>query len=389
MFNILSKLFKFVTTGLIFSTLMSKYNTNLNSRIGRLAPAKDTKPGYSLLVVCEELVPCGGLLRFERMGRILVEQGHQLCFMPFTQRIHTSFKSSLPVLSRKESAMRQWDAVMIPGAGFSDEIIEEFKTLCNPNYGVRVQHILSDQTRKAGFINVNQSFQPDVVIFNNPEWSSGEYPELLAKRFHYLFGAVDPRKFYPKSFYKRFGTRKNWVIGGQASKNAHPLIKALEILPNTYSVKLFGSTRNLEKQYAQLVRAGRLQFVGILAEEDLLSYYHSVNYIVHTEKFAGWANLVAEAMACGLPVICTRHGTKVFAIHNQNSIVLDTPSPENIAKAVLELSECPIHFKRLAKEGRQAVMDLTWNQYAEQMLNIIFNSTDVNTANRHHPHRIQ
>ena len=152
---------------------------------------------------------------------------------------------------------------------------------------------------------------------------------------------------------------------------------------------MFGPTRGLENQYAQLVRTGRLQFVGPITEKDLIRYYHRVDCVVHTEKFAGWANLVAEAMSCELPVICTPHGTSVFAIHNQNSIVLNNPNSHCIAKAVMALSKNSYFSKQLAKQGRQTMMDFTWSQYAKQMLNLIFDSAVVDSNEQHYPRQLQ
>ena len=365
--------------------LQRDHRLDLPSREGRRGPAGDSMPRYSVLVPCGALILSGGLLRFAHLGRKLAEQGHRLCFVPFTEQAAPDFRTALPVLSLDESARRKWDAVMIPGAGFADEVIEQFATFRDPRYGVRVQHILNDQSRKERFIKVNQAFRPEIVIFNNPQWAPGEHPELRAERFYHLFGAVDTRQFYPKPYGQHYGAKKSWVIGGLSDKNPGPLIEVLESLPKTYHVRLFGPKGHLERAYATLVQDGRLQLVGPLPTDALIAFYHAVDCVVHTEEFAGWANLVAEAMACGLPVICTRHGTKVFATHGQNAIVLDGPNPERIAEAVLRLSKNPIRCERLATAGRHTMMNFSWDQYAQRLLHLVFDDAPADTTDWHHP----
>ena len=331
---------------------------------------------YSVLVPCAGLYISGGILRFERLGQKLKGLGHKLCFVPLTERVDPNFKTVLPVLSREDASKLNWDAVMIPGAGYSDKVMRTFSTFCHPKYGVRVQHVLNDTTRKKYFLQVNRIFQPDIVIFNNPHWGLAEQKELRAKRYHYLFGAVDTKQFYPKPDGKNY-LKESWVIGGVTRKNPEPLIEALRKLPKNYIVKLFGPKLELENKYPKLFREGRLQLVGSLPMKDLSAFYHSVDCVVHTERFAGWANLVAESMACGLPVICTTHGTKAFATHGKNAIILDEPSPESIVDAVMQLSKDSILCNRLSTMGRQTMMNFSWDKYARDLLKIVFANSPV------------
>ena len=58
-----------------------------------------------------------------------------------------------------------------------------------------------------------------------------------------------------------------------------------------------------------------------LSQADLAALYASCDLFVSAEKRAGWANTVAESMACGVPVVCTRSGTKDLAIHRETAWV--------------------------------------------------------------------
>jgi hypothetical protein len=175
---------------------------------------------------------------------------------------------------------------MVPGAGFPDETIVRFANFRQPQFGLRVQHILNDQQRLAAFKAVNQSFAPHVVIFNNDAWPPESFTNFFADRFHILLGAVDVAKFRPVA--TRMTRVDRWIVGGQAGKNPAPLIESLSLLGPEVSVRLFGPDRfGLAQQHPDLIESGRLELVGRLLGDDLCRFFHRVDCVVTTETMAG------------------------------------------------------------------------------------------------------
>src|SRR6185503_4859587 len=60
--------------------------------------------------------------------------------------------------------------------------------------------------------------------------------------------------------------------------------------------------------------------------EKLRIVYGSGDVFVSAEKKAGWSNTTIEAMACGVPVVCTSSGTSDFAIHEETALVVPRTS---------------------------------------------------------------
>src|SRR5262249_7810694 len=143
-----------------------------------------------ILVACESVALTGGLLRFDRFARTVAPWGHEVALMPFAGVGASQRPTDLRVLSWEEASKATWDAVMVPGAGFSEATIARFNELRAPNFGLRVQHILNDRSKQPGFQSVNDAFQPDVVVFNNSAWPVGTFTKFKGKRFHVLEGAV-------------------------------------------------------------------------------------------------------------------------------------------------------------------------------------------------------
>ncbi len=325
-----------------------------------------------ILVACHELLFTGGLLRFERLGRILNSWGHEIAFVTLGRPSSQGFKSSLPVLSLGRASELQWDAVMVPGAGFPAETIEKFRVFQKADFGTRIQHILNDPSRRPQFKKVNEAFSPHIVIFNNPQWPPGSFTDFKGDRFHVIQGGVDTAAFRPAIYRPHALKEGRWIVGGLANKNPEPLIAALEYLPPSVQLRLFGQDiHSLSQRHPSLIASGRLQLLGILDGEDLYRFYREVDCIVMTETNAGWSNLVAEAMASGTPVVCTPHGTQPFARHLETAIVVDRVNSQNIAASIRQLADDPHLCKNIAESARKVISGYSWDSYARRLLRLI------------------
>jgi len=277
----------------------------------------------------------------------------------------------VPVVAWDDAANATWDAVMIPGAGFSDATIARFAGFRAPNFGVRVQHVLNDRTLRERFKRVNDAFAPDVVVFNNRAWPVGTFTEFQAKRFHVLEGAVDSERFRPRAYRTHPLREGEWIVGGQAAKNPAPLVAALASLPESVKLRLYGPDKaGLAAAHADLVASGRLQLVGPKEENELRAFYDDVDCIVSSESHAGWANLAAEAMASGVPVVCTRHGTAAFARDGETALVVE-PDAVAIARAIDRLRDDAALCRNLAERARDAIGAFSWQRYSRALLALL------------------
>ncbi|SHF57832.1 Methyltransferase domain-containing protein [Desulfacinum infernum DSM 9756] len=327
-----------------------------------------------LLVVCSGFTLNGGLLRFERVGTVLRNWGHEVAYVDLagTRRDTWKWNPVLPVLSLEQALHLRWDAVMVPGAGFDEEVIRGFSVFQKENFGTRVQHILNDQSRRLHFKMVNQHFRPHVVIFNNDQWSVGSFTDFGGDRFHVLLGGIDTCSFHPPTYRSHPLEPGKWIIGGLASKNPEPLVAALQYLPAHTSLWLYGEDcHGVAQRHAGLIRQGRLRLLGELVNEDLFKFYHMVDCVVMTETHAGWSNLVAEAMASGTPVVCTPHGTSGVARHGETALVIGRPNPVAIADGVLRLQKDPHLCRLLSESARKVISSYRWERYSRQLLRLI------------------
>jgi len=263
---------------------------------------------------------------------------------------------------------QSWDAVMTPGAGFPSDFIQRINAFRDERFGIRVQHILNDPTKRDRFLEVNKAFKPHLVIFNNLAWPPGTFTEFQAERFHALPGAVDVGRFRAAGHNDHDG----FVIGALMNKNPEPLLAALDGLPDDVKIRFFGrDPGGVRKDHADAFASGRVEWAGVLEDDALPDYYAGLDCVVSTENFAGWSNLCAEAMAAGVPVVCTPHGTEAFAEHERTALVIETPEPASIAAAVERLRTDPELSQRLSAAARERIAAFDWKDYARDLLGLL------------------
>lgn len=340
----------------------------------RSAPEPAAMPGRAwpprILVACDRFVMRGGLLRFERFGRSVRLFGGEMAWLQLGEGGDPAWRSDFPALSFDAAAAARWDATMVPGAGFPDRTVRAFSRLRAPQFGVRVQHVLNDPTRLDGFVKVNRAFEPDLVVFNNRHFDAGQAARLPAPRQAVLEGAVDLDAFAPAPFKRAPAAQQAPMIGGLANKNFASVVEALALLPGHVRARAIGTASDELRALADARAPGRVVFDGVVPESALPDFLRAVDVVAHVETTAGWANIVAEALASGAPVVATRAGTLSLVESDVTGLSLDAPTPAAIAAAVGRLLAEPDLAPRLAAAGRAHVLRFGWTTYARAMLDL-------------------
>ncbi|HOU13852.1 MAG TPA: glycosyltransferase [Anaerolineae bacterium] len=103
--------------------------------------------------------------------------------------------------------------------------------------------------------------------------------------------------------------------------------------------------------------AERVTFLGEVPEADLIALYHAADIFAFpsTNRAETWGTAQVEAMACGLPVICTELGTGTSYVnqHNVTGLVIPPNDPAALAAALQQLIADPVLRARLGEGGRQ------------------------------------
>lgn len=104
-----------------------------------------------------------------------------------------------------------------------------------------------------------------------------------------------------------------------------------------------------------------------LEQEALARLYRSCDLFVSAERRAGWNNTVAEAMACGVPVVCTRAGTGDLVIPGETAWLVRWRHPWFFARALVHLARDPERRAAMRRAALQHLRGFSWARVAARI----------------------
>ncbi|HEV8303603.1 MAG TPA: glycosyltransferase family 4 protein [Gemmatimonadales bacterium] len=130
-----------------------------------------------------------------------------------------------------------------------------------------------------------------------------------------------------------------------------------------YLVVGAGKKRSAYVKLAEdLAIANAVRFVGNVPDQDLPALLNAATAYVGVSRRAdgtrveGFGIALAEASACGLPVIAGRSGGLAEAVHDgETGLVVDPDDPAAVVAALKRLLEDQLLARRLGQAGRKAI----------------------------------
>ena len=122
----------------------------------------------------------------------------------------------------------------------------------------------------------------------------------------------------------------------------------------------------LEKCASQFGVGARVLFTGPLYDAEKKSLLAAADIFVLPSRYENFANVVAEAIACGVPVVISRFCGIHSLVDGRAGLVVDR-EPEALASAIRSLLHDPAVYARLKAGCRIVTEQLSWNQLAASM----------------------
>lgn len=161
----------------------------------------------------------------------------------------------------------------------------------------------------------------------------------------------------------------------QPLKGLSYLLQALKLLKEKYpqvtlivigKLKPGGHTENL---LFSLKLHDTVQFHSGISTEELVQLYNQAQIAICPSLYEGFGLPAIEAMACGLPVICTNGGALPEVIGDAG-IVVPIKDSLAIANAVSTLFDFPMQAEQLIKKGQARIdINFSWSQVAAKLTN--------------------
>jgi glycosyltransferase involved in cell wall biosynthesis len=110
-----------------------------------------------------------------------------------------------------------------------------------------------------------------------------------------------------------------------------------------------------------------VRFPGYVLYEDLPLWYNAAGVFVYPSLYEGFGLPVAEAMACGCPVLTARNSS-LPEVAGDAAILVDGESMEALSQGLIRLTADRALRQSLGQQGRQQAARFTWQRTAAEVL---------------------
>lgn len=155
------------------------------------------------------------------------------------------------------------------------------------------------------------------------------------------------------------------------------LVGALSLLPGEAPLCVFigdGPMREaLQAQVARLGLSGRVRFLGARPNEEVALWMSAADLLCLPSRSEGLPTVVAEALACGLPVVATDvGGTHEVVIHGRTGLLVPPDDPQALAEALGRLLGDEGLRRRMSEAALEELPRLvpSWDEHARREMEV-------------------
>jgi len=112
-----------------------------------------------------------------------------------------------------------------------------------------------------------------------------------------------------------------------------------------------------------------VRWTGYLSDDQLVKTYQNADLLVHPSKYEGFGLQVVEAMACGIPVICSNAGA-LPEVTGDAAILLDPEDVNGFTDKIHEVLVDHPTIRRMSENGIAQAGKFQWSRTAEETLSI-------------------
>ena len=116
----------------------------------------------------------------------------------------------------------------------------------------------------------------------------------------------------------------------------------------------------------------KITFTGLVTFDRMQKIYEQANIFVIPSFAEGMAQVGIEAMACGLPIICTHNsGVSDLVEDGKTGFIIPCGDKEAIKTKLQWFAENPDRIVTMGKAAQQIAKNYSWNEYEKNIVNTI------------------
>jgi glycosyltransferase involved in cell wall biosynthesis len=211
------------------------------------------------------------------------------------------------------------------------------------------------------------------IAYDHPEMRSRFFNHFLfSKKVSFIAHGVDLNKFKPmESTRVQKDIFKLCCVGNIGlNKNQLFILEQLKDLPSSIHLYLYGNTvRDYLKQLENYIKkeglTGRVHIHNFVANNELPQLLNNFDLFVLASKQEGLPVSVLEALACGIPVLCSDSGggTRFIFAQGKGGYVFNLENPQGFKDALLKFYQDKNYFE--TKKGEAISLANTFDVLEE------------------------
>ncbi|MFC1772737.1 glycosyltransferase family 4 protein [Pseudomonadota bacterium] len=175
------------------------------------------------------------------------------------------------------------------------------------------------------------------------------------------------------------GSRAQWITVGAlvARKGFAQLLNAWAAQSSDFlerNTLLIVGEGDEEQQLRKLVDnmpAGTVSLTGFRSPEELVAFYAESDVFIFPTLLDIWGLTVNEAMASGLPVICSQYaGCSADLVSDANGVVVDPLDPDSFAKAIHDFWMIRDHWPAMGEASKRTISKYTLDATADAIVRV-------------------
>lgn len=162
------------------------------------------------------------------------------------------------------------------------------------------------------------------------------------------------------------------LAGSDPTKNIITLVKAFAAVPErirrTYDLVLIGDVSKRPDVRDAIEQAGiasQARLIGVVSDEALIGWYQGAGVFAFPSLYEGFGLPVLEAMACGVPVLCS-NSSSLPEVAGDAAILADPRNVEQWSVDLARLLDDTRLREELSERGRARALTFSWDRTATE-----------------------
>jgi glycosyltransferase involved in cell wall biosynthesis len=164
--------------------------------------------------------------------------------------------------------------------------------------------------------------------------------------------------------------RRNLSLAVEAiarARRRHPMLGRVRLV--LAGVDRGGLGERLRAEALALGEPDLVELAGLVSEERLLALYRGASVLIYPSRYEGFGFPVAEAMACGVPVLCAR-ASALPEVVGEAGLLLDPDRVDDWSEAIAAVLSDDQRALAMRDAGLRRAARFSWDRTAEATLDV-------------------